>query len=339
MTGATGVVSDNDRTIEIDGTEYLLIGDPGDEHQLQLYKHREMLAAYEPIIEEFQGAAIVELGVFRGGSTAYFAQRCAPRALIAFERSPERIDPLDRFIAARHLQDTVQVHHGVDQADRATVARLVDAALGDDPIDLVIDDASHRYGPTVASFEVLFPRLRPGGLYVIEDWRSEEWFIGILVRVLDSGDRAVLADIEDRMAAELDAGEPGSGGAGFLRYCTRVLADDTVADHATIAAWYESMRGPGGSEAGARIATRITESLEAHRAGTVVPPTSATLGTLAAELLLGLKTSHPGIGEVTVNEWWISVRRGPAELDPSSFSIADLSIDHFGLLAPHDRGR
>jgi hypothetical protein len=35
----------------------------------------------------------------------------------------------------------------------------------------VIDDASHIYEPTRASFETLFPYLRPGGLYIIEDWQ------------------------------------------------------------------------------------------------------------------------------------------------------------------------
>src|SRR5699024_9360323 len=33
-----------------------------------------------------------------------------------------------------------------------------------------VDDASHLVEPTRRSFEVLFPLLRPGGRYVIEDW-------------------------------------------------------------------------------------------------------------------------------------------------------------------------
>src|SRR4029077_11377083 len=37
-------------------------------------------------------------------------------------------------------------------------------------IDVVIDDASHLYGPTRRSFEILFPLLKPGGAYIIEDW-------------------------------------------------------------------------------------------------------------------------------------------------------------------------
>jgi hypothetical protein len=43
------------------------------------------------------------------------------------------------------------------------------------PLDLVIDDASHIYGPTKASFQALFPLLRPGGLYLIEDWAWAHW--------------------------------------------------------------------------------------------------------------------------------------------------------------------
>ena len=37
-------------------------------------------------------------------------------------------------------------------------------------LDLVVDDASHTYEETKASFEILFPLLQPGGIYLIEDW-------------------------------------------------------------------------------------------------------------------------------------------------------------------------
>jgi hypothetical protein len=46
----------------------------------------------------------------------------------------------------------------------------VDDHLAGRPLDLVVDDASHLVGPTRASFNTLFPRLRPGGFYIIEDW-------------------------------------------------------------------------------------------------------------------------------------------------------------------------
>ena len=34
----------------------------------------------------------------------------------------------------------------------------------------MLDDASHELDYTRASFNTLFPRLRSGGLYIIEDW-------------------------------------------------------------------------------------------------------------------------------------------------------------------------
>ena len=39
----------------------------------------------------------------------------------------------------------------------------------------MIDDASHMYEHTKVSFETLFPLLRPGGQYIIEDWSWACW--------------------------------------------------------------------------------------------------------------------------------------------------------------------
>jgi hypothetical protein len=40
---------------------------------------------------------------------------------------------------------------------------------------IIIDDASHMNSLTRRSFEILFPRLQPGGVYVIEDIESSWW--------------------------------------------------------------------------------------------------------------------------------------------------------------------
>jgi len=61
----------------------------------------------------------------------------------------------------------------VDQADRAKVTAILAEEIAGRSIDLVVDDASHQFAATLASFEMLFPRLRPGGLYVIEDWSCQ----------------------------------------------------------------------------------------------------------------------------------------------------------------------
>ena len=53
-----------------------------------------------------------------------------------------------------------------DQGDPVFLNRVLDE-IG--PLDVIIDDGSHRVEHQRASLLVLFPGLRPGGLYVLED--------------------------------------------------------------------------------------------------------------------------------------------------------------------------
>ena len=91
---------------------------------------------------------------------------------------------MDEFIAARGLGNALRPFYGIDQADGSRLARLVDEEL-EGGLDIVVDDASHHYEPTLASFQALFPVLRPGGLYVIEDWRSDHRFRDALAPMQD----------------------------------------------------------------------------------------------------------------------------------------------------------
>jgi hypothetical protein len=75
-----------------------------------------------------------------------------------------------KYIESRSLQDTVKTYYAVDQADRPVLEHIIAAEFATMPLDLVIDDASHLLRETRASFNALFPRLRPGGVYVVEDW-------------------------------------------------------------------------------------------------------------------------------------------------------------------------
>jgi hypothetical protein len=58
-----------------------------------------------------------------------------------------------------------------DQSDPDRLAEI--AALG--PFDIVIDDGSHRPADVITSFSHLFPAVRPGGYYVIEDLQTSYW--------------------------------------------------------------------------------------------------------------------------------------------------------------------
>jgi hypothetical protein len=122
---------------------------------------------------DFPAAQIVELGLWKGGSVVFWLEALQPTRLLAVDQRPESGSPVfDTWAAAN--RDRVTVAWGVDQADAARLVVLVGSALTG-PLDLVIDDASHRYEPTLASFEALFPLLRPGGFYIVEDWAWAHW--------------------------------------------------------------------------------------------------------------------------------------------------------------------
>jgi hypothetical protein len=79
-----------------------------------------------------------------------------------------------QFVNTQPLADRIRSYWGIDQSDRETLTRIV-ADEFPNGLDLVFDDASHVAETTRASFEVLFPRLHPGGFYIIEDWAWLHW--------------------------------------------------------------------------------------------------------------------------------------------------------------------
>jgi len=58
------------------------------------------------------------------------------------------------------------------QKERADLEKILAHA---DTIDVVIDDCSHLAEPTRLAFDTLFPHVRPGGFYVVEDWGTGYW--------------------------------------------------------------------------------------------------------------------------------------------------------------------
>ena len=110
---------------------------------------------------------ILELGVYQGGSYVFLNEVFKPRKIAAVELSEVPIPALDTYIEAQ--QGRAKLYYGTSQDNEAKLAEIVETDFGGE-LDLVVDDASHFYDQTKASFRTLFPKLRPGGLYIIEDW-------------------------------------------------------------------------------------------------------------------------------------------------------------------------
>ena len=225
-------------------------------------------------VSQFTGGNIFELGIAEGGSTALIALAAKPRRLVAVDLEPTRLAALDQFIQERGLNQSVRPMFGVDQSDHSQLREILHEEFGSEPLDLVIDDASHQLELTRTSFEVLFPHLRPGGLYTIEDWR---------------------ADIQFR---------------------------DAVVDQLTEPKTPEEVAA----------AERLRANMVAKRSGPS-EPAKRPLNDLAIELVLACASFTEVIDEVTVNDHWVIVRRGPAEVDPGSFRLRNCFRDYFGYLA------
>ncbi len=153
-------------------------------HAFYLAKNADIIRRYLTYINEKRPRNIVELGIFRGGSTAFLQLAAKPDRLLAMELAPDPLGALDQFIEDQGLQEQMRIEYGVDQADVALIRLLTLEHLGEGRnIDVVFDDASHLLGPTRSSFETLFPRIGPGGSYIVEDYAcahilTSEWLDG-----------------------------------------------------------------------------------------------------------------------------------------------------------------
>jgi methyltransferase family protein len=152
--------------------------DEGAGSSFVLYKNRFILGLYDDFfasVPDWRPRRIFELGIFRAGSAVLMAELFAPDRLVAVDFAPPESAgaatqrQLVRWLETDDHAKHVRLHWNTDQSDVDRLRALVREELGG-TIDFVIDDASHRYEPSVRSFEALFPYVNPGGWYVLEDW-------------------------------------------------------------------------------------------------------------------------------------------------------------------------
>jgi hypothetical protein len=135
-----------------------------------LVKSRWQTEWYEDFLRRFAPQTVVEVGTFDGASLVLCAELVHPRRIVGIDIRAEPSAALADYIERRGLHDTVRPHYGVSQTDGPALRAIVARELGAEPLDLVVDDASHAREATRATFDALFPLVRPGGRYVIEDW-------------------------------------------------------------------------------------------------------------------------------------------------------------------------
>ena len=110
---------------------------------------------YDDLFQRLKPQALLEIGVYRGASLR--AWKAA---------GVTDVYGVDRDVSQSHCGPAVMF--GVMPEDARTIARAVPV------LDLIIDDGSHLYPDYTATAEVMGRRLRPGGVYVIEDIQTQD---------------------------------------------------------------------------------------------------------------------------------------------------------------------
>ena len=110
---------------------------------------------YDDLFARLKPQALLEIGVYRGQS------------LHGWKAAGVRlVYGVDKDVRQNRSEFTA-IHATMPQ-DAASVARRMPV------LDLIIDDGSHLYPDYTATADVLLQRLRPGGVYVIEDIQTQD---------------------------------------------------------------------------------------------------------------------------------------------------------------------
>lgn len=125
-------------------------------HYFDIYtKHFAKFIGHSPIV--------IEIGVGGGGSLKMWREYFGEGARIY------GLDINEKALA--YAQDSIEVVIG-DQANVGDLLRLLDVS---GPPHIIIDDGGHHAHQQNIAFEVLFPELVDGGVYLIEDTHTSYW--------------------------------------------------------------------------------------------------------------------------------------------------------------------
>ncbi|MEP7056486.1 MAG: class I SAM-dependent methyltransferase [Caldimonas sp.] len=131
----------------------------------RIHKWMHYFEIYDRHFARFRRKAptVLEFGVSQGGSLQMWKEYFgAGTRLFGADINPE---------CKRFEEDGVRIFIG-DQADRKFLRALA-ATLP--PIDILIDDGGHTMEQQIATFEELFGRVAPNGVYLCEDLHTSYW--------------------------------------------------------------------------------------------------------------------------------------------------------------------
>ncbi|MBW4437907.1 MAG: polysaccharide pyruvyl transferase CsaB [Pleurocapsa minor GSE-CHR-MK-17-07R] len=151
-----------------------LAGDIGE--KVTLLKQEHYLRFYDQLFRSMQNLPlnILEVGVYKGGSLLMFGQYFRNARILGVDLNPPESIVYSE-IENSDLRNRVAVALG-SQEDIEFLRTSIAQHFVNQPLDIVIDDASHMYQQSRITFDYVFDhQLKSGGLYIIEDWGAGYW--------------------------------------------------------------------------------------------------------------------------------------------------------------------
>lgn len=123
-------------------------------------KSFQFLKTYHELFADLLGKPVrlLEIGIGSGGSLKMWKEYFGPRAEIYGADKVERKD----------WEEIGAITRVVDQADRRSL-RVLAQDISIPPLDVIIDDGSHKCQDQINTLEELFSALVDGGFYICED--------------------------------------------------------------------------------------------------------------------------------------------------------------------------
>ncbi len=146
---------------------------PTVEQRIIIAKDRNLINALYAYLSPVKPQKILEVGIAQGGSAFLHTSLFSLSKYVGLDLRREDATVL-ALLEKKYGSDRVKLFYETSQADKARIAQIC-AEEFDGPCDVVIDDASHQYEFSVQTFEAALPHLRPGGIYLIEDWSWAHW--------------------------------------------------------------------------------------------------------------------------------------------------------------------
>lgn len=140
--------------------EFFLFG----EHRV-IYKWWHYFEVYHEYFQKYIGKPIkmLEIGVFKGGSLQMWRNYWGSEAVIV---------GIDIDSKCKQYEED-NTHVCIGSQDDPDFLQAVCKKWG--PFDIILDDGSHMVNHQIRSFEILFPLLAEGGIYLCEDTHTSYW--------------------------------------------------------------------------------------------------------------------------------------------------------------------